>query len=109
MDKDGGIVVKIPILHGTNYDSWKPGMEMFINSLGNKSWKNVVKGWEPPKVTDGDGKVNDVLKPKKEWNDVDEQSAQGNSKVLNSIFNGVHKNIFKLIKIVSMQKYHGRP
>ena len=65
MDKESG-TVKIPILDGTNYDSWKPRMEAFIKSLGNQAWKNVVKGWDPPKATDG------KLIPEEDWNEADE-------------------------------------
>ena len=98
MDKDVRTVVKIPILDGTNYDSWKPRMETFIKSLGDKAWKNVVKGWDPPKVVDAEGKATDVLKPEEGLDDNDEASSQGNSKALNFIFNRVDKNVFKLIK-----------
>ena len=52
MDKDGRIVVKIWILDATNYDSWKPRMETFMKSLGEKAWRYVVKGWDLSKFMD---------------------------------------------------------
>ena len=39
-----------------------------------------------------------MLKPEEDWNVADELSTQGNSRALNSIFNGVDKNVFKMIK-----------
>ena len=47
---------------------------------------------------DASWKVTDVLKPEEDYDDNDEALSQGNSKALNAIFNGVDKNIFKLIK-----------
>lgn len=37
------------------------------------------------------------LESKAEWTDVEDNEALGNSKTLNSIFNGVDKNMFRLI------------
>ena len=98
MDKESGTVVKVPILDGTNYDSWKPRMEAYIKSLGNQAWKNIVKGWDPPKIEGADGKPTSVIKPEEDWDEADELASQGNFKALNAIFNGVDKNAFKLIK-----------
>ena len=73
-------------------------METFIKTFSDKDWRNVVKGWDPLKVVDAAEKVTDVLKLEEDWDDNDEALSQGNSKALNAIFNGVDKNIFKLIK-----------
>ncbi|MCI19620.1 gag-pol polyprotein, partial [Trifolium medium] len=63
--------------------------------MDNKSWKAVIKGWTHPIVTAEDGTIS--LKPEAEWTDVEDNEALGNSKALNAIFNGVDKNMFRLI------------
>jgi phage FluMu gp28-like protein len=45
-----------------------------------------------------------VLKPKEEWTAAEDELAFGNSKALNSLFNGVDKNIFRLIKHCTVAK-----
>jgi len=47
---------------------------------------------------DADGNRTYVLKPEEEWTAVEDELALGNSKALNSLFNGVDKNMFRLIK-----------
>lgn len=65
--------------------------------MDNKAWKSVVKGWDQTMIRDKDGKITEELKPEEVWDDEDDKLAQGNSKALNSLFNGVDKNIFILI------------
>ena len=79
MNKEEGIVNKPPILDGTNYDYWKARMVAFIKSMDNKSWKSVVKGWDPPMAKDEDGKITDMLKAEEDQNDEDDKLAEGNS------------------------------
>ena len=55
-------------------------------------------------VVGQDGKVTDVLKDEEDWNDEDEKSSEGNSKALNALFNGVEKNIFRLISNCTISK-----
>ena len=97
MDNEGN-VNKPPILDGTNYDYWKARMVAFMKSLDIKTWKAVVKGWEHPKVKDKDRKDTAEFKPKEDWTDDEDKLALGNSKALNALFNGVDKNVFRLIK-----------
>lgn len=59
--------------------------------------KSVVKGWDPPMIKDEDGQITDVLKDEEDWDGEDDKLAQGNSKALNALFNGVDKNTFRLI------------
>lgn len=95
--KDGRSVNKPPILDGTNYYYWKVMMVVFLKSLGIKSWKVVIKGWKNPIITSEDGKTN--LKLEADWTDAEDDEALRNSKELNVIFNGVDKNMFRLINI----------
>src|SRR4030065_2234304 len=97
MDKEWN-VNKPPIMDGTNYDYWKARMVAFLKSLDSKTWKAVVKGWEHPKVKDKDGKDTSELKLEEDWTDDEDKLALGNSKDLNALFNGVDKNVFRVIK-----------
>ena len=57
-----------------------------------------MKGWEHPVALDKDGNKTTVLKPEEEWSNDEGELSLGNSKALNSLFNGVDKNMFKMIK-----------
>lgn len=91
-----------PILDYTNYDYWKAKMVDFLKSMDNKTWKVRVKGWKHPENVFQDGTSS--LKPKFEWNDVEDNEAFGNSKALYVIFNAVDNNMFRLINIITEGK-----
>ncbi|KAA0041592.1 gag-pol polyprotein [Cucumis melo var. makuwa] len=61
----------------------------------------LVTAYDPPMIT-----VNDVSIPKPEvdWTDAKEQASVGNARALNTIFNGVDLNVFKLINSCSNTK-----
>jgi hypothetical protein len=73
-------------------------MSAFLKSIDSKTWKAVLKGSEHPVTLDADGNRTNVLKPEEEWTAVEDEVALGNSKALNALFNGVDKNMFRLIK-----------
>lgn len=77
----------------------------FIKSMDNKAWKSVVKGWDPSMTRDKDGEITYMLKAEEDWDDEDDKLAHGNSKALNFLFNGVDKNIFRLINNYIVAKY----
>jgi len=104
MEKEGGFVNRPPLLDGTNYDYWKSRMEAFLKSIDSKTWKAVLIGWEPPVLQDKDGKKLEELKPESEWSKEEDELALGNSKALNALFNGVDKNMFRLIKRCKVAK-----
>jgi hypothetical protein len=103
MDKEGGFVNRPPLLDGSNYDYWKSRMSAFLKSNDSRTWKAVLKGWEHPVALDEDGNRTIVLKPE-EWTAAEDEPALGNSKALNALFNGVDKNIFRLIKQCTVAK-----
>ncbi|MCI44823.1 gag-protease polyprotein, partial [Trifolium medium] len=86
------------------YDYWKSCMVAFLKSIDSKTWKTVVKGWDHPVVTDKDGNNTGELKSEEEWSKEEDELAHGNSKALNALFNGVDKNIFRLIKKCTVAK-----
>jgi hypothetical protein len=104
MDKEGGFVNGPPLLDGTNYDYWKSCMSDFLKSIDSKTWKAILKGWEHPVVLDAYGNRTAVLKPEEEWSAAEDKLALGNSKALNALFNGVDKNMFRLIKQCTVAK-----
>ena len=53
-------------------------------------------------MKDKDGK--ETLKPEEVWSKDEDELALGNSKSLNSLFNGVDKNIFELINTCVVAK-----
>ncbi|KAK2427728.1 gag-protease polyprotein [Trifolium repens] len=71
---------------------------MFLKSIDSKTWKAVLKGWEPPVVLHKDGNKTVVLKPEEEWSKEEDEAALGNNKAFNALFNGVYRSMFKLIK-----------
>jgi len=76
----------------------------FLKFIDSKTWKAVLKGWEHPVALDADGNKTTVLKPEEEWTTVEDELALGNSKALNALFNGVDKNMFRLIKQCTVAK-----
>jgi len=55
-------------------------------------------------VLDKDGNKTAVLKPEEDWSTTEDELALGNSKALNELFNGVDKNMFRLIKQCTVAK-----
>ena len=104
MDKDGTLVSKPPLLDGTNYDYWKSRMAAFLKSIDSRTWKAVLRGWEHPKVKDANGADTEVLKPEEDQTPAEDTLDLGNNKSLNELFNGVDKNLFRLIKQCTVAK-----
>jgi len=104
MDKEGGFVNRPPVLDGSNYDYWKSRMSAFLKSIDSKTKKAILKGWEHPVTLDADGNRTTVLKPEEEWIAAEDELALGNSKALNALFNGLDKNMFRMIKQCTVAK-----
>jgi len=73
-------------------------MSVFLKSIDSKTWKAVLKGWDHPAAFNADGNRTSVLKPEEEWTTAEDELALGNSKALNALFNGVDKNMSRLIR-----------
>jgi len=93
-----------PLLDGSNYDYWKSRMSAFLKSIDSKTWKAVLKGWEHLVALDKDGNKKVVLKREEEWTTGEDELAFGNSKALNALFNGIDKNMFRMIKQCTVVK-----
>ncbi|GAU33559.1 hypothetical protein TSUD_143510 [Trifolium subterraneum] len=104
MDREGGYVTRPPLLDDSNYDIWKARMIAFLKSMDSRTWKAVLKGWEHPKVKDANGVDTYELKQVEDWTAAEDSLALGNSKALNALFNGVDKNMFRLIKKCEVAK-----
>ncbi|XP_057449186.1 uncharacterized protein LOC130740550 [Lotus japonicus] len=104
-NKEGGSVNRPPIMDGTNYDYWKVRMTAFLKSIDHKTWKAIVKGWNHPIKVQAEGSTSNAEeKPEEEWTKDEDEAALGNSKELNAIFNGVDKNMFRLINTCTVAK-----
>ncbi|CAM8934137.1 unnamed protein product [Rhodiola kirilowii] len=93
--KEGQSTNRPPLHEGPNYGYWKSKMKVFLKSLDEKAWRDVLVGWTQPMMANPEGVV--VPKPEALWTDVDEKAATGNSKAMNAIFSRVDENVFKLI------------
>ena len=96
-NKEGGLVNIAPILDGTNYDYWKARMVAFLKSIDNKTRKAIVKGWKHPVIVSKEGTSTSDLMPAEKWTKKEDEEALANNKALDVIFNGVDKNMFRLI------------
>jgi len=104
MEKEGGFINRPALLDRTNYDYWKSRMSAHLKSIDSKTWKAVLKGREHPVVLDKDGHKSEVLKPEEEWSALEDGQALANSRALNAIFDGVDKNMFRMIKQSNVAK-----
>src|SRR4051812_6954098 len=91
-----------PILDGSNYDRQKPRMVVVINSVDCKAWRAVESGWKHPEKILEDGTI--VLIPETHWSKSEEELTLGNSKALSPLFNGIDKNIFRLVQHYELAK-----
>ncbi|XP_057434400.1 uncharacterized protein LOC130727312 [Lotus japonicus] len=64
----------------------------------------ILDGWKHPVKSDKEGTSTTELKPEEEWTKEEDEEALGNSKALNAIFNGVDKNMFRLINTCTVAK-----
>ncbi|MCI31862.1 gag-protease polyprotein, partial [Trifolium medium] len=55
-------------------------------------------------MVDKEGSSTLELKPEEDWSKEEDELALGNSKALNALFNGVDKNMFRLIKQCTVAK-----
>ena len=78
-------------------------MSAFLKSINNKTWKSVLKGWSPPQIKNAEG-VPTGVKDEVNWTEAEDLEALGNSQALNAIFNGVDKNVFRLINTCTTAK-----
>lgn len=70
--------------------------------MDNITWKTIIKGWKHLMTTSQDGTL--ILKSEVEWSNAKDKKAHRNSKALNVIFNGVGKNMFKLINMCTEEE-----
>ncbi|CAI8592110.1 unnamed protein product [Vicia faba] len=104
MDKEGGFVNRPAIMDGRNYDYWKPCMVAFLKSLESLAWKSILRGWKHPVKLGENGEPTFELKPEEDWSKEEDEISLINSKGLNAIFNGIDKNIFRLVNTCEVAK-----
>ena len=82
-------------------------MTAFLRAIDNKTWKAIIKGWSPPVKTateESSSTAKPTLKKEADWTPEEDAEALANSKALNAIFNGVDKNMFRLINNCTVAK-----
>ena len=84
---------RTPIMNEINYDYWKPLMVAFLKSMDKRAFEVVLKGWKHPVKLGENGEPTSELKPEEDWSKEEDETALGNSKALNVMFNGIDKNI----------------
>ena len=70
--------------------------------MDSKTRKVVIKGWDHPVLKDRDEK--ETLNLEEDWSKDEDEFDLGNSKALNALFNGVDKNILRLINTCTVAK-----
>ncbi|KAA0065486.1 gag-proteinase polyprotein [Cucumis melo var. makuwa] len=100
--REGNSTTRPPLLDGGNYGYWKSRMIAFLMSLDMRSWKAIISGWEHPTKKDEFGKV--TRKSELKWMSEEDDATVGNSRALNTLFNVVDQNIFKLINTYKFAK-----
>lgn len=63
----------------------------------------MIQGWEAP-VSVGEKRGATRPKPENDWSPTEDEAALGNFHALNSIFNEVDKNVFRLINTCTSAK-----
>ena len=62
---------------------------------GKRVWNSIQYGWGPSLILDThQGRLTRELKPKHEWDKVDNEGSEANARVLFNIVNGVSLNEF---------------
>src|ERR1044072_4958825 len=82
-------------------------MTAFLRAIDNKTWKAIVKGWSPPVKTtteESSSTAKPTFKEEADWTKEEDEEALANSKALNAIFNGVDKNMFRMINTCTVAK-----
>ncbi|GAA0183326.1 hypothetical protein LIER_30754 [Lithospermum erythrorhizon] len=77
-NKERGSISRPPLLDGTNYP------------------------WTPPTHVAVEGGL--VVKEEADWTSAEDELALNNNKALNSIFNGIDQNVFKMISKCNVAK-----
>src|ERR1044072_7880226 len=107
-NREGGSINMPPVLDGTNYDYRQERMTAFLKSIHNKTWKAIVKGWKAPVTTTVEEteapSATTSMKKEEDWSKEEDEEALENSKALNAIFNGVDKNMFRLINTCTVDR-----
>ncbi|XP_057790804.1 uncharacterized protein LOC131007909 [Salvia miltiorrhiza] len=98
LQREGGSVVRPPLLDGSNYIYWKMRMTSFIRAVDENAWTAVEEGWTAP--CDEEGKP----KPRIKWTFNELAASNANQKALNSIQNAVTMEVFALISMCANAK-----
>ena len=91
MDKRQSLIIP-PLFDDTNYVYWKVRMRAFLQSLDEKVWQAVERGWTKP------------IEAPADWDDAKIKVANFNSRALNALFSAVTNEEFKKISSTETTK-----
>lgn len=100
--KEEWYVNQPPILDGMTNDYWKAFMASSLKSMDNKTRKVIIEWWNPYKIIVED--KNETIKPEQDLTTTKDKEVLRNSRALDSIYNGVDTNIFKIINTYTSAK-----
>lgn len=63
--------------------------------MDRNTWKDVINGWTPPMIIVDD--ESEFVKPEKDWTYAKNEVILGNSRTIIVIYNGVDKNIIRIL------------
>ena len=85
----GGPLNSPPFFYGSNYPHWNAQINFFLKVQGEMVWNLVEYGWGPALKLDVNRKSTGELKPKQEWEKLDNDGSEANVWAFFSIFNRV--------------------
>ena len=68
-----------PILMGITISIRKHEWCFFLKMQGERVWNSIEYGWGPPLILDAQGRSTGELKPKHEWDKVDNEGSEANA------------------------------
>jgi hypothetical protein len=84
-----------PLFDGEDYSQWKIMMRAFLYSQDENMWNVVENGWEHPTKAEESKKVEGssarILKPRKEWTEVEVRDRNCDFKAKNSLYTALSK------------------
>ena len=89
MEHNHSLVIS-PHFDGNNYAYWKVRMKAFLKSIDERVWNSIEYGWEKPTTPVG------------EWQTFQKEIVTFNSKAMNTIFNAISMEEFKIISNVEI-------
>ena len=90
-----------------NYSHWKARMMFFLKMQGENVWNWVEYGWKPHLILDAQGISIGELKPKNEWDNINNEGSEANVIALLVFLTEFVLMSFIRLQITNRQRKHG--